>query len=193
MRGERRSVRVMRMMLRATAIAGATAPASLTAQPNAARPASAHTARHPTSATETCATQSGAHFPHAFANEDNLIAGPLVMIGASTFTDAATVKRFRGNKFPLLVAAGHTVTIELTRATRRFAWLSYGPNGRGRHSTTTFRSCDPGHANSDSDGRPVTFWAGFVRASRPGCVRMHVRVDRERTPRRRQIELGARC
>jgi hypothetical protein len=32
-------------------------------------------------------------------------------------------------------------------------------------------------------GRPVTFWSGFVLASRPGCVPLRVWIDRERAPR----------
>jgi hypothetical protein len=170
-------------------LAGITA--SLTALTSAAPTASA--ANHPTGAVETCAHQSGAGFPHAFTSRNNLVVGPLAMIGAGQFTDAATVERHGGNKFPLLVAAGHTVTIELTRATHRFASLAYGSHSRVGHRVMTFRSCDREHADSKADGRPVTFWSGFVEASRPGCVPLRVWVDRERTPRRARIELGARC
>jgi len=164
--------------------------ASLTA---IAPAASADAADRPTGVVETCAHQSGASFPHAFTSRDNLVVGPFSMIGAGRFTDAATVRRFDGNKFPLLVAAGHTVTIELTRATRRFASLAYGSHSRVGHRVMTFRSCDRKHADSDADGKPVTFWSGFVEASRPGCVPLRIWVDRERTPRRARIELGARC
>jgi hypothetical protein len=147
----------------------------------------------PTGVVETCAHQSGASFPHAFTSRDNLVVGPLSMIGAGRFTDAATVRRFNGNKFPLLVAAGHTVTIELTRATRRFASLAYGSHSRVGHRVMTFRSCDRKHADSDADRKPVTFWSGFVQANRPGCIPLRIWVDRERTPRRARIEIGARC
>ena len=147
----------------------------------------------PTGVVETCAHQSGAGFPHAFTSRYNLVAGPLSMIGARRFTDAATVRKHGGNKFPLLVAASHTVRIEVTPGTHRFASVAYGSHSRVGHRVMTFRSCNRHDAASDADGKPVTFWSGFVQATRPGCVRLRIWVDRERTPRRRQIELGARC
>jgi hypothetical protein len=171
-----------------TALVGITA--SLTA---IAPAASASATSHPTGAVETCAHQSGAGFPHAYTSRDNLVVGPLSMIGARRFTDAATVRRHEGNKFPLLVAAGHTVRIEVTRASHRFASLAYGSHSRVGHRVMTFRSCSRHDAASDADGKPVTFWSGFVEATRPGCVRLRVWIDRERTPRRTRIELGARC
>jgi hypothetical protein len=94
--------------------------ASVAATLVAVAPAAAH---HPTGPVETCSTQSGAGFPHAFTSRDNLVVGRLAMIGAGTFTDAQTVREFGGNKFPLLVAAGHTVTIEVTH---RYSSLAYG-------------------------------------------------------------------
>jgi hypothetical protein len=147
----------------------------------------------PTGVVETCAHQSGARFPRGFTSRDNLVVGPLAMIGGRRFTDAATVRKFGGNKFPLLVAAGHRVTIALTPGTRRFASLAYGSHSRVGHGVMTFRSCGRDDAASDADDKPVTFWSGFVEATRPGCVRLRVWVDRERTPRRARIELGARC
>jgi hypothetical protein len=174
--------------MKLTALAGLTA--SLTA---IAPAASAGAAAHPTGVTETCAHQSGAGFPHAYTSRDNLVAGPLSMIGAGRFTDAATVRRHGGNKFPLLVAAEHRVTIELTRATHRFASLAYGSHSRTGHRVMTFRACNRRDAASKADGKPVTFWSGFVQATRPACVPLRIWVDRERAPRRARIELGARC
>jgi hypothetical protein len=182
--GEGGSVRV-----KLATVAGISA--SLTAITSIAGTASA--ADRPTGVVETCAHQSGAGFPHAFTSSNNLVVGPLSMIGAGRFTPAATVLEFDGNKFPLLVAADHRVTIELTPGSNRFASLSYGSHSRTGHRVMTFRSCDRKHADSTADGKPVTFWSGFVQATRPGCVRMRVWVDRERTPRRARIELGARC
>jgi hypothetical protein len=147
----------------------------------------------PTGVVETCAHQSSARFPHGFTSGYNLVVGALSMIGGRRFTDAATVRKFGGNKFPLLVAAGHRVTIALTPGTRRFASLAYGSHSRVGHGVMTFRSCGRDDAASDADDKPVTFWSGFVEATRPGCVRLRVWVDRERTPRRARIELGARC
>jgi hypothetical protein len=147
----------------------------------------------PTGVIETCAHQSGASFPHAFTSRNNLVAGPLAMIGGRTFTDPQTVRRFEGNKFPLLVAAGHRVTIALTPGSHHFASLAYGSHSRAGHRVMTFRACNRDEAASDADGKAVTFRSGFVQATRPGCVRLRIWVDRERTPRRARIELGARC
>jgi hypothetical protein len=179
---------VRRVAVNLAAIAGLAA--SLTALAPAA---SANAADRPIGVIETCAHQSGASFPHAFTSRYNLVVGPLAMMGAGRFTPAATVLEFDGNKFPLLVAAGHRVTIELTPGTGRFASLAYGSHSRAGHRVMTFRSCDRKHADSDADGKPVTFWSGFVQATRPGCVRLRIWVDREPTPRRARIELGARC
>jgi hypothetical protein len=179
---------VRRFGMKLAALAGLAA--SLTA---IALAASASAANHPTGVVETCAHQSGASFPRGFTSRDNLVVGPLAMIGGRRFTDAATVGRFGGNKFPLLVAAGHTVRIEVTRASHRFASLAYGSHSHVGHGVMTFRSCSRDDAASDADDKPVTFWSGFVEATRPGCVRLRVWVDRERTPRRARIELGARC
>jgi hypothetical protein len=154
----------------------------------------------PTGVVEACSDQSQARFPRAFTARDNLVVGPLVLIGAGRLTTPDTVRRFGGNKFPLLVLAGQRVTIELTRRTRRFASLGYGPLPQGReltvrdgHRVVTFRACTPGRALSDADGRPVTFWSGFVLARRPHCVPLRVWVGAETTPRHARIPLGRRC
>jgi hypothetical protein len=150
----------------------------------------------------TCARQSSAGFPRAFTAPANLVAGPLSMIGAGRFTSAATVREFGGNKFPVLVRAGHVVTLELSRRANRSASLFYAIGSGGALTQTrvrdgrrviTFRSCDARRAASDADGDPVTFWSGFVVVSRPMCVRLKVWVDAERDPRRRRIALGRRC
>jgi hypothetical protein len=157
-------------------------------------------ATRPTGAVETCSGQSSASFPGAFTSRDNLVVGPLVLVGGSRFTSAETVRRFSGNKFPALVAAGHRVTIELTPRTRRFASLRYGSLPRARrltvrdgHRVVTFRSCDRDEALSVAGGRRVTFWSGFVLASGPHCVPLRVWVDGEPEPRRARIPLGRRC
>ena len=56
----------------------------------------------------TCARQSIADFPGAYTSRENLVVGPLSMIGAGRYTTRATVSEFGGNKFPALVGAGHT-------------------------------------------------------------------------------------
>jgi hypothetical protein len=145
-----------------------------------------------------CRSQSIADFPRAFSDRRNLVAGPLVLVGGGAYTDAATVRRFGGNKFPLLVRAGHTVTLRVPPAARRFAGLFYGPHPDGAadlgdaEHTMTFEACPPGKHQSTAPER-VTFWSGFVMASRPGCVPLDVFLDGRRRPRRVGIELGRRC
>lgn len=147
-----------------------------------------------------CHSGSGAAFwEHAFTSRDNLVVGPLVMVGAGRFTTADTVRQFGGNKFPLLVATGHRVTIELTRRARRAVSLGYGHIHEGEvtwnegRRVMTFRSCDWRNGDSDARGRRTSFWSGFVMASGPRCVHLRVWVDDEPAPRRAHIELGLPC
>jgi hypothetical protein len=132
-----------------------------------------------------CSTQSQADFPGAFTDPRNLVVGPLVMIGAAGFTDARTVREFGGNKFPLLVRAGHTVTVRVDGA-----GLSYGGVPEGR--SITFTGCRPGRAASHADGAEVTFWSGFVRTRAPACIPLDVSADGA-PARRVTISLGVRC
>jgi hypothetical protein len=159
-------------------------------------------------AREDCSSRSEANFPGAFADPGNLVVGPLALVGGA-FTDAATVRRFGGNKFPVLVKAGRSVTVRLTRRGRRFAGLAYGPDPQGmgtlRHShrSVTFVACRPGRparryraggpSGSSADGVAVTFWSGFVLARRPSCLALDVYVDGARSPRRVGLPLGRRC
>jgi len=136
-----------------------------------------------------CESQSEAGFPRAFSSRANLVIGPLAMIGAGGRTSAATVEEFGGNKFPLLVKAGHTVTITVARSSP--GALEYG--GRRRARRVTFRACGPAAAASEADGRPVTFWSGSVRLSRPACVRLRVRVDDHPAARSGRIRMGLSC
>lgn len=160
--------------------------------------ADAAAAERPTGV-EGCSRQSSAGFPRAFTRSNNLVVGPLVMVGAGRMTDAATAREFGGNKFPVLVAAGHRVTIELTRRTRRFASLGYGIHRDGAvtvadgHRVVTFRSCSAERALSRADGRRVTFWSGFVLVSEPSCVPLRIWIDGETKPRQARIALGRRC
>jgi hypothetical protein len=154
----------------------------------------------PVGVVTTCAHQSSARFPHAFSSARNLVVGPLVLVGGGELTPAAVVRKFNGNKFPVLVAAGHRVTLHLTRRTRRFVSLGYArlPHNReltvaDGHRVVTFRACDRRHSYSDASGRRVTFWSGFVLASKPSCVRLRVWIDAERKPRHAKLPLGRRC
>jgi hypothetical protein len=156
-----------------------------------------------------CDSRSEADFPGAFTRSANLVVGPLVLIGGA-WTDPGTVRSFGGNKFPLLVESGHTVTVEVEQPGRRLAGLAYGPLPQGRQTRlrdtyrrVTFVACRAGMpppdyradgpASSTADGRPVTFWAGGVVSRAPTCVPLSVSVDGERSPRRVGVPLGRRC
>ncbi len=148
----------------------------------------------------TCARQSGASFPRAFAKRDNLVAGPLAMVGARRATPADTVVEFGGMKFPALVRPRHTVTVRIQGLAPGKASLFYASGGgvladrrvRDGHRAITFRPCGPRRAQSDVDGDPVTFWSGFVLVSEPICVPLRIAVD-DRRPRLRHISLGRTC
>ena len=159
-------------------------------------------------AREDCSTRSEADFPGAFTSPRNLVVGPLVLMGGA-YTDASTVRDFGGNKFPLLLKAGHTVTVRLAARGRRVAGLAYGPLPQGKttmrdtYRSVTFVACRPGkrsrHYSPDgpsgtyADGVNVTFWSGFVLSRRPSCVPLEVYVDDARSPRRVGLPLGRRC
>jgi hypothetical protein len=181
------------MKARAPAVASIVCAAAVIAAPGAA-------GERPVGVVATCDHQSQAGFPNAFSSPGNLVVGPLVLVGGGRLTSAETVRRFGGNKFPALVAAGHRVTIELTRRTRRFASLDYVHRGAegtrtlpDGHRVVTFRSCDEQRAGSTASGKPVTFWSGFVLASGPHCVRLRVWVDGATSPRIAKLPLGRRC
>jgi hypothetical protein len=200
---------------RVTASAGS---ASLTfvllvLKPGASRPPRPRT--HPPGVIVDCARRSEANFPGAFTSPRSLVVGPLVFDGAGEPTPASVVREFGGNKFPVLVKAGHTVTVRLPRAVRSFAGLAYGglgnrplPEGETRlrdaAHTMTFVACRPGRptrsyrddgpSGSYADGEAVTFWSGFVVMRRPACVPLEVYIDDDPSPRQAVIDMGAgRC
>jgi hypothetical protein len=169
---------------------------------------------HPRGVVVDCSRRSEANFPGAFGDPSNLVAGPLVLVGG-TYTPASVVREYGGNKFPLLVKAGHRVTLRLPAGARRAAGLAYGglgdgplPQGEqlrpsdGAH-TMTFVACKPGKpSESYSPDGPsasyagvaqVTFWSGFVLTRAPRCLPLEVYVDDEPSPRRTGIALGRPC
>src|SRR3954464_13666542 len=81
-------------------------------------------ANHPEGVMVGCSRRSEANFPGAYADSHNLVAGPLVLVGGA-YTPASVVREFGGNKFPLLVKAGHRVTLRLPAHRRGFAGLAY--------------------------------------------------------------------
>lgn len=157
---------------------------------------------YPTAARATCSMQSEADFPNAYADPRNLVVGPLALVGAGAPTSAETVAEFGGNKFPLLVKVGHTVTISVLPSAHGVAALAYGgnlPQGRSLtvrdgYQTETFIACraDEPTSSTAGAGEPVTFWSGFVLAARPVCVPLDVAVD-ERPARRVEISMGRPC
>ena len=145
-----------------------------------------------------CAHQSIASFPGAFTSAGNLVVGPLALIGAGEPTTPATVREFGGNKFPAVVRAGRTVTVEVRGRRASLFYAEHGGVLTGTHvadgdGAVTFRSCGRRRAESDADGDPVTFWSGFVLVAEPMCVRLRVWVGEARAPRRAGIPIGRRC
>jgi hypothetical protein len=162
-------------------------------QPATRASSSATRSRH---AREDCSTRSEADFPGAFRNPHNLVVGPLVLVGGA-YTDPITVRAFGGNKFPLLVKAGHTVTVRIARRGRTVAGLAYGPMPEGErklsdtYRSVTFVACRRGRASRRRVA--VTFWSGFVLTRAPACIPLDVYVDGATSPRRVGLALGRRC
>jgi hypothetical protein len=158
-------------------------------------------AQRPTPVGETCETRSEADFGGAFVDPRNLVAGAFVLVGAGVRQPAGVVEAYGGQKFPALVRAGRTVTVEVPAEARRLVALGYGPLPQGKidfaegHPAVRFEACTPAGPSSSSagPGTPVTFWSGFVLASEPTCAPLDVYVDDEAKPRRVEIELGADC
>jgi hypothetical protein len=200
------------------AVAVALAVAGGSSAPAAPQPAATHARPAPPrpsaktrfgGAREDCSTRSEANFPGAFTDARNLVVGPLVITGG-TYTDAETVHKFGGNKFAVLVKAGHVVTVRLADRAPSFAGLAYGPMPQGEtrlrdtYRSVTFVTCRPGKparhydpvhgpSGSSADGTPVTFWMGFVLTRKPVCLPLEIYVDDERSPRRAGLGLGRRC
>jgi hypothetical protein len=141
--------------------------------------------------------RSEADFGRAFADPGNLVEGPLLLVGGAKITPEAVVLAHDGQKFPLLVKAGHTVTVQLPRRVRSTAGLAYGPLPQGTvtvndaYDSIRFIACDRGEPSGSKAGEPVTFWSGFVMTSVPRCLPLNVYVDDDSRPRRVEIALGA--
>lgn len=186
------------------AIAATLASSGTTEPPEQARGDDGRTVRavapttHPR-ARETCSTRSEARFPQAFTDRRNLVVGPLVIVGGA-YTSAGTVRRFGGDKFPVLVKNGRSVTVAISGDARRHSGLGYGrlPQGQATLGDTRdavrFRACRRGRpSGSAAGGIGVTFWSGFVLTRAPACVPLEVYTGRRATPRRVGLPLGRRC
>ena len=179
----------MRGALLAVLVSGTLAGAALAATP-----------RPPEGAPATCRHQSSAGFR---SSAHDLAVGPLRMIGAREYVSPAVIARFGGQKYPMVLLAGHRVTVELPRAVRSTTSLFYAddhwkqPDGERTvgdgHGVVAFRACTAARAGSSYDGRDATFWSGFVLTTAPRCLKMRISIDDEPTPRRVSIALGKRC
>jgi hypothetical protein len=150
---------------------------------------------------ETCATRSEADFGKPFQDPGNLVAGPFVLVGGAKFTTPSVVRSVKGQKYPVLVRAGHEVTLVVPEEARTLAGLGYGPLPQGEitlveaHKQVTFVACpaaEPSYSMPGETIGPTTFWSGFVVAHEPHCVPLDVWVDDEPTPRRIVVELGVK-
>ena len=158
------------------------------------------TGRAPAPVHERCSTRSEAEFGGAFHDPENLVADRSPRRRSRLMT-AEVLASFDGQKFPVLVRAGHRVTVRVPDTVSGYLSLGYGPLPQGNveyadgHPAVTFTACRPGGPSSSSAGRddPVTFWSGFVFATKPSCAPLDVYVDGETTPRRLEIPLGAAC
>lgn len=151
-----------------------------------------------------CSRRSGADFPDAFESSRNLVVGPLVLVGGADSQPASAIREFRGQKFALLVRAGHSVTVRLPQAERRFAGLAFGglgerplPEGevklRDAAGTMTFVACGRGEpSGSRANGEAVTFWSGAVVMRGPACVALELQVDDEPRARHAMLDMGGR-
>jgi len=141
---------------------------------------------------ETCETRSSGRFgERPFRNPNTLVVGPLALVGGAKFTPPSVVRGVKGQKFPLLVRAGHEVRLEVPPAARRFAGLGYGRLPQGEitlaeaHQVVTFTACS-------AKATGPTFWSGSVVAQEPHCVPLDVYVDGGPDPLRIVLELGVR-
>ena len=127
--------------------------------------------------------------------------GPFVLVGAALPTTAGQLESLGGQKHPVLVRAGHEVTLRVPASARKHVSLGYGslPQGnvgyRDGHPAVTFLACNPDQASGSevAPGEPVTFWSGFVFARAPSCAPLDVYVDGEAEPHRIGTPLGAAC
>lgn len=142
-----------------------------------------------------CKQKAGAEFPGAFDDRNNLVVGPLVLVGwhrAASEVFATVVGRQLGWKMPLLVRDGRRVTVRIAAEARQRAQLSYGRGPAARQITFTACSREKGERSwSSVDGEPVTFWAGGVSfESAPACVPIQFRHDRSKVWRTRTLRLA---
>jgi hypothetical protein len=136
----------------------------------------------------TCAQQSQASFPASGAGD--LAFGPLRFVGLKPIK-GWTEEDLRENSFyksQALLRPGHTATVSIDPAARRFARLSYvhrqtdpdKPVFATLPHTVRFDACNANRAASRASGKPVTFWSGFFKVTEiHRCIPLTIRIDRE--------------
>jgi hypothetical protein len=153
----------------------------------------------PTDGQATCAGQSSASFPGAYTSARNLVVGPLVLIEGRVYSSPRIVRRVGGQKYPAVLAPGHTVKIALSPRARRTNALTYADSLHSARRLddglriVTFHACERRNAQSDAGGRAVTFWSGFILASAPRCLHLKIWIDGASSPRRARIPIGRHC
>jgi hypothetical protein len=141
---------------------------------------------------EDCASAVGpSDFAQAFAGPENLVVGPLAILGGAHFDPDAAL--LGGQRFLVLAMDGHTVTVRLAPEARTFAGLAYGRlrdgevKPRESYRSVTFAACSP-----DDSSDSATMWSGYVLTRRPECIPLEVSIDGG-APQRVGLTLGERC
>jgi len=142
-----------------------------------------------------CEQRSEARFPGAYSDPDNVVVGPLVLVGAK-YAEPPPDGEFRAAKFQALLAAGHTAIVNLPRPERRngtrLAWGFTDDPAADR--TVNFIACRRGkESGSRAEGRKVTFWSGGIASREPRCLPLEVYVDGATQPELVTVGLGVEC
>ena len=147
----------------------------------------------------SCSHQAEASFPGAYTSARNLRVGPLVLVGGRTYSSPETVRRFGGQKYPALLAAGHTARIEISPRARRTTSLTWAAAAHGTRRVedglrvVSFHACGRRARRATPTGARSRSGRASSSPQPPRCLRMKVWIDGARTPRRVRIPLGRRC
>jgi hypothetical protein len=127
--------------------------------------------------------------------KSSVFAGPVVFIGAKQEEETVDpgAKRFRPVKAPMLVEAGHTVTVTVSPPTGRRAVVEVGRDRRPhavRGPSVELRACA---RRAKVAGRRVgrrTFFVGGFRLDGPMCLVLTVAVEGTSEPITRRVAFG---
>jgi hypothetical protein len=164
----------------------------------------ASASRTPTVGSEGCTP--GGFVRDVYNDPENLIVGPLALLGGR-WVEQAPLERVRnGQKLMARVRNGHRVTVSVARESRSNARLAYGPTVWTRRgglrrfenlpTRLRFVACPRGgHSGPRTPKGHVkaTSFPGSIRLRRaPACVRLKVTVD-DRDPVYRTIGFAMQC